>query len=116
MLLKVPCKFLILHWLQICQGSGVGSIPIGRSILFKQLRRRLIFHIFQNYNLIANLGGKCGLDLFHWNFTRIESRHRSTGVTHLLADDRRHYPGQLPTAVAASTEGEQPCFLQIECL
>jgi hypothetical protein len=28
----VPRKFLILHWPQICQGSGVGSIPIGRSI------------------------------------------------------------------------------------
>src|SRR5271157_2332146 len=32
MLLKVPCKFLIIHWLQICQGSGVSSILIGRSI------------------------------------------------------------------------------------
>jgi len=27
MLLKVPCKFLIFHWLETCQGSGVGSIP-----------------------------------------------------------------------------------------
>jgi hypothetical protein len=32
MLLKVPRKFLIFHWLRTCQGSGVGSIPIGRSI------------------------------------------------------------------------------------
>ena len=32
MLLKVPCKFLIFRWLQNCQGSGVGSIPIGRFI------------------------------------------------------------------------------------
>jgi len=32
MLLKVPRKFLIFRWLQNCQGSGVGSIPIGRSI------------------------------------------------------------------------------------
>jgi hypothetical protein len=31
MLLKVPCKFLIFRWLKNCQGSGVGSIPIGRS-------------------------------------------------------------------------------------
>jgi len=29
---KVPHKFLIFRWLQNCQGSGVGSIPIGRSI------------------------------------------------------------------------------------
>jgi hypothetical protein len=26
--------------------AGVGSIPIGRSILFKHVRRRLIFHFF----------------------------------------------------------------------
>jgi hypothetical protein len=58
---KVPHKFLIFRWLQNCQGSGVGSIPIGRSIKIKQLRKRFIFHIFQNYNLIANLGGKFGL-------------------------------------------------------
>jgi hypothetical protein len=38
---------LTLRSLQICQGSGVGSIPIGRSILFAQLRRRFIFHVFQ---------------------------------------------------------------------
>src|SRR5260370_15164967 len=31
-LLKVPRKLLTLRSLQICQGSGVGSIPIGRSI------------------------------------------------------------------------------------
>jgi hypothetical protein len=31
-LLKVPRKLLTLRPLQICQGSGVGSIPIGRSI------------------------------------------------------------------------------------
>jgi len=50
---KVPHKFLIFRWLQNCQGSGVGSIPIGRSIKIKQLRKRFIFHIFQNYNLIG---------------------------------------------------------------
>jgi hypothetical protein len=33
-LLKVPRKLLTLRSLQTCQGSGVGSIPIGRSILF----------------------------------------------------------------------------------
>jgi len=32
MLLKVPCKFLKFHWREICQGSGVSSILIGRSI------------------------------------------------------------------------------------
>jgi hypothetical protein len=31
-LLKLPRKLLILRTLQTCQGSGVGSIPIGRSI------------------------------------------------------------------------------------
>ena len=31
MLLKVPCKFLKFHWREICQGSGVSSILIGRS-------------------------------------------------------------------------------------
>jgi len=31
MLLKMPRKFLTILSLQICQGSGVGSIPIGRS-------------------------------------------------------------------------------------
>jgi hypothetical protein len=31
-LLKVPRKLLTLHSLQTCRGSGVGSIPIGRSI------------------------------------------------------------------------------------
>ena len=33
MLLKVPCKCLKFHWREICQGSGVSSILIGRSIL-----------------------------------------------------------------------------------
>jgi hypothetical protein len=33
MLLKVPRKLLILHLVNTCQGSGVGSIPTGRSIL-----------------------------------------------------------------------------------
>jgi hypothetical protein len=47
-LLKVPRKLLTLRSLQTCQGSGVGSIPIGRSILFKQLRRRQRFAYFQN--------------------------------------------------------------------
>jgi hypothetical protein len=32
MLLKMPRKSLTILSLQICQGSGVGSIPIGRSI------------------------------------------------------------------------------------
>src|SRR6266404_2017091 len=31
-LLKMPRKLLTLRSLQTCQGSGVGSIPIGRSI------------------------------------------------------------------------------------
>ncbi len=31
--LKVPRKSLTILSLQICQGSGVGSIPIGRSII-----------------------------------------------------------------------------------
>jgi hypothetical protein len=31
-LLKVPRKLLTIRSLQTCQGSGVGSIPIGRSI------------------------------------------------------------------------------------
>jgi hypothetical protein len=53
---KVPRKLLTLRSLQICQGSGVGSIPIGRSNILKNLRYRLIFHIFQNYNFVANLG------------------------------------------------------------
>jgi len=52
--------------LQICQGSCVGSIPIGRSILFKQLRRRLIFQLNQ---LSPILRGKRGLHFFHWDFT-----------------------------------------------
>jgi len=30
--LKVPRKFLIFRWPQDCQGSGVSSILIGRSI------------------------------------------------------------------------------------
>jgi hypothetical protein len=42
----VPARYRI-QLLQPCQGSGVGSIPIGRSILFKHLGRRLIFHFFQ---------------------------------------------------------------------
>ncbi len=34
-LLKMPRKLLTLRSLQTCQGSGVGSIPIGRSIILK---------------------------------------------------------------------------------
>src|SRR5713101_1077738 len=37
-LLKVPRKLLTLRSLQTCQGSGVGSIPIGRSIAHPSLR------------------------------------------------------------------------------
>jgi hypothetical protein len=43
MLLRVPGKLLKYRTPQICQGSGVGSIPIGRSINFKHLRRSLFF-------------------------------------------------------------------------
>src|SRR6266702_6863802 len=71
MLLKVPRKFLIFRWLQNCQGSGVSSILIGRSIKIKQLRRSFIFHIFQNYNLPASLGGKCRCRAVH---PQLESR------------------------------------------
>jgi hypothetical protein len=51
-------------------------------------------------------------DLFVGNPTGIEPRHRSTGVTHLVANDRRNNPGKFPTAVAAPPEGLQPCFLK----
>src|SRR5712691_8954155 len=76
-LLKMPRKLLTLRSLQTCQGSGVGSIPIGRSIKIKQLRERLIFHIFQKYNLIANLGGKFGLYVLKWNLPGVKRRHSS---------------------------------------
>src|SRR6267143_1877912 len=36
-LLKMPRKLLTHRSLQTCQGSGVGSIPIGRSIIQKNL-------------------------------------------------------------------------------
>ncbi len=57
-----------------------GSIPIGRSILFKQLRPILIFHFFQNYNLIAKLGRIMWLGLvpleFHLNRVSLSRRVR----------------------------------------
>ncbi len=40
MFLKVPRKFLKFRWLQNCQGSGVSSILIGRSITSNHLPRR----------------------------------------------------------------------------
>jgi hypothetical protein len=91
--------------LQTCQGSGVGSIPIGRSIKIKQLRKRLIFHIFQNYNLIANLGGKFGLYVLKRNLPSVKRRHRSGRVPHLLAKDGGVNPGEFPPAVAPPTKG-----------
>jgi len=41
-LLKVPRKLLTLRSLQTCQGSGVGSIPIGRSIKSSTYRIRFL--------------------------------------------------------------------------
>jgi hypothetical protein len=53
MLLKMPRKSLTILSLQICQGSGVGSIPIGRSILFKQLLHHLtLLSIFAHVDLV----------------------------------------------------------------
>jgi len=54
----------------------VGSIPIARSNIQKQLREGLIFHIFQNYNFAATLHGKCGQDLLNRNLSRVPRRHR----------------------------------------
>jgi hypothetical protein len=65
----------------------VSSILIGRSIKIKQLRKPLIFHIFQNYNLIVNLGGKFGLYVLKWNLSGVKRRHRSGRMPHLLAKD-----------------------------
>src|SRR6266478_1603945 len=55
-LLKVPRKLLTLRSLQTCQGSGVGSIPIGRSILpfplfFSQNDFDVKFVLRSGYNL-----------------------------------------------------------------
>jgi hypothetical protein len=86
----MPCKSLKIRPLQICQGSGVGSIPIGRSIKIKQLRKRFIFHIFQNYNLIANLGGKFGLHVLKRNLPGVKRRHRSGRMPRT----RPGHPGQ----------------------
>jgi hypothetical protein len=47
MLPKEPCKLLTRRSLKICQGSGVGSIPIGHCIIQKKFRRLLVIHIFQ---------------------------------------------------------------------
>jgi len=53
MLLKMPRKSLTILSLQICQGSGVGSIPIGRSILFKQsLYHLTLLSIFAHVDLV----------------------------------------------------------------
>jgi len=51
------------------------------------------------------------LNLFHWNPARVEPRHRSGGMTHLLPKDRRHNPSKLPAAVATPSEGVQARFL-----
>ena len=44
--------------IEASQASDVGSIPIARSNKLKKLRDGLIFHIFQNYNFVANPGWK----------------------------------------------------------
>jgi hypothetical protein len=74
-LLKVPRKLLTLRSLQTCQGSGVGSIPIGRSILFKRLRSSFSFHSFQNINLIAKRLGKCGRYVLERYISAVQPGH-----------------------------------------
>ncbi len=56
MFLKVPRKSLTILSLQTCQGSGVGSIPIGRSNLFKQLRRCQRFAYFPKHREMVLFG------------------------------------------------------------
>src|SRR5262249_8237928 len=50
MFLRVPRKFLKFRWLQICQGSGVSSILIGRSIKITNLPRFKHLSIFHHFS------------------------------------------------------------------
>jgi len=91
MLPKLPCKLLTRRPLKICQGSGVGSIPIGRSILFKPLRRRFIFHFFQLHLCLPKIS-KClrgqGLFFIHnshrCSFFSLHSLQRSTTLSSIF--------------------------------
>jgi hypothetical protein len=79
MLLKVPRKFLKFRWLQICQGLGVGSIPIGRSILSitsqlrLPLRRKLSSQRFQipSLNLIPKANRNFPPSEANWRWTSL---------------------------------------------
>ncbi len=79
--------------------------------ILKKLRDSLIFHIFQNYNSIAKLGGKFGLHVFKWNLSGIECRHRSRCVSHLLAMHGRIDTSEFPPAVTSPTKGMQTRLL-----
>jgi hypothetical protein len=113
MLLKVTRKFLIFHWLQTCQGSGVGSIPIGRSIKTNKLRSNRVFHVFQNINFVAKLRGKFSLYVLDWDLSGVQPRHCSGRMAHLLTDDCWIDTGKFPAAVASPTEGVQTRLLEV---
>jgi hypothetical protein len=61
-----------------CQGSGVGSIPIGRSILFKHLRH-FIFHFFQ---LLARERSAAPMGL-----SPAQTRLAFAAMSHMLPND-----------------------------
>jgi hypothetical protein len=79
--------------------------------ILKGLRDSLIFHIFQNYNFIANLGGKCSLNLLKWNFSGVSRGHRGRAMPHLLTLDCGVETGKFPLAIAPVTERMQSGLL-----
>src|SRR5260370_3388546 len=81
-LLKMPRKLLTHRSLQTCQGSGVGSIPIGRSIIQKNLRCRLISSaIFISVTFFGSWPWK-------HSHARAESDSRPRALSKYISDER----------------------------
>ena len=90
--------------IEASQASDVGSIPIARSNIQKKLRKSLIFHFFQNINLVSILSGKCCSDLINGNFASVSCCHHSGRVPHLLTKDSWIYSSEFPPPVTTVTE------------
>ncbi len=79
------------------------SIPIAPLQILKDLRSGAGFHGFQNINVVANLHGKFGADLFERNYASVKHRrHRGGGMAHLLTNNGRVTPALRPARKIAS--------------
>ena len=98
-----PDQSLSEDYLELPKLRAGVSIPIAPLQILKDLRSGAGFHGFQNINVVANLHGKFGADLFERNYASVKRRrHRGGGMAHLLTNNGRVTPALRPARKIAS--------------